>query len=356
MKTIARVQRPATARRATTTAPSSGRIPTLADVAKLVGVTKITVSRALNEPGRVAPDTLARVREAIRQTGYVPNLLAGALSSQRTRLIVALVPTVAGTVFIETMLALRDRLGEAGYQLLIGQAGYDESHEDELLNAVIGRRPDGIVLTGVSHSDAARRRLRIARIPVVETWELTAKPIDMLVGFSHAAIGAAAANHLLVRGRRRLAVISPDDRRARIRAESFAAMARQAAGASPSAAIPAHQVVSPAGLGEGRTALRTLLMRDPTIDGVYCGSDMLALGALIEAKAQRVAVPERLAVIGYGDLGLAKDTDPALTTIRIDGKKIGRIAGDMLIARATGRVVRPRVVDVGFTILTRAST
>jgi LacI family gluconate utilization system Gnt-I transcriptional repressor len=333
-----------------------GQTRTLADVAKLVGVTKITVSRALNEPNRVSPETLARVRQAIERTGYVPNLVAGSLSSNRSRLIVALVPTVAGSVFTPTMQALAARLGEAGYQLLVGQAGYDDSREDALLEAIIGRRPDGIVLTGVVHSAQARRRLRAAGIPVVETWELTSKPIDMLVGFSHTKIGAAAAEYLYARGRRRLAIITPDDRRARIRADAFAAAAfRMTGGAHGGPPIPVHEVAAPTPMGDGRVALRDLLAKNPDIDGIYCGADVLALGVLIEARARGVAVPERLAVIGYGDLGFAKDTDPPLTTIGIDGETIGRRAAEMLIARATGAAELPRMVDVGFTIVERAS-
>ena len=353
---VTRAFPPPTAPSARKRRAAAGRSPTLADVAAIVGVTKVTVSRALNAPSLVSPETLERVREAIRRTGYVPNLVAGSLSSNRSRLVVALVPNIAGAVFIETMQALSTRLGEAGYQLLIGQVGYDEPREDVLLETIIGRRPDGIVLTGVVHSPDARRRLRAARIPVVETWELTPKPIDMLVGFSHEAIGAAAARHLHARGRRRLAVITPDDRRARIRAEAFVATATKLGGTSADRPIPIHTATAPTPMGAGRAALRELLAEHPDIDGLYCGADTMALGVLIEAKARGILVPEQLAVIGYGDLSFAKDTDPPLTTIRIDGATIGRCAADMLIDRATGRPTSTRTVDVGFTVVERAST
>jgi LacI family gluconate utilization system Gnt-I transcriptional repressor len=102
--------------------------------------------------------------------------------------------------------------------------------------------------------------------------------------------------------------------------------------------------------------LRDLLARLPDLDGVYCGSDTLALGVLIEAKARGIAVPDQLAVIGYGDLAFAKDADPPLTTMRIDGETIGQQAADMLIARIKGTATAQRVVDVGFAIIERAST
>ncbi len=153
----------------------SGRI-TLADVAKLAGVSAITASRALNTPDQVSPDTLQRIREAVERTGYVPNMLAGGLASARSRLVAAVVPTVAGPVFLETIQALTDALAESGYQLMLGQGGYANSREDALLDAIIGRRPDGIVLTGIMHSAEGRRRLLAAGIPVVETWDLTPDP------------------------------------------------------------------------------------------------------------------------------------------------------------------------------------
>src|SRR3982751_4837825 len=136
----------------------------LGDVAKLAGVAPVTVSRAINKPDCVAPQTLKRIREAIDRTGYVPNLLAGALASARSRLVAAIGPTIAASVFQETIEALTNTLATAGYQLLLGQSGYGDSREDALLEAIVGRRPDGIVLTGVVHSAAGRKRLMAAAI------------------------------------------------------------------------------------------------------------------------------------------------------------------------------------------------
>jgi LacI family gluconate utilization system Gnt-I transcriptional repressor len=326
------------------------KTPTLADIAAEVGVTKITVSRALNAPDQLSPATLEKVLAAIKRSGYTPNLLAGSLSSNRSKLIVALVPSISGAMFTATMQNVAEHLQQHGYQLLIGQAGYDDAREDALLDAVIGRRPDGIILTGIVHSANARQKLRAARIPVVETWDLTSKPIDMLVGFSHPAIGKAAAEYLWQRGCRRPAVISPDDRRARLRAEAFIAFY-----AAKKIAVPTVEAPAPTPMGDGRSGLTALLRDHPRIDGVFCGSDNLALGALVEAKARGIAVPQQLKVIGYGDQSYGKDADPPLTSVRIDGAAIGRIAAEMLIARASGVMPKKKIVDIGFSIVERAS-
>jgi LacI family gluconate utilization system Gnt-I transcriptional repressor len=325
---------------------------TLRELAELVGVTKVTISRALNTPELVSPDTLKRIQDAVRDTGYIPNLVAGSLASNRSKLIVALIPAVGGAVFQETTEALTTALADAGYQLLIGQSGYDESREDALLDAVIGRRPAGIVLTGVMHSALARRRLQAADIPVVETWDLTRSPIDMLVGFSHQKVGKAAAEYLLARGAKYPAVITPGDRRALARSKSFVDAIRKSGG---SASLPVYSIASPANLGDGRRALASLLREHPKTDAVFCGADTLALGALIEARSRGLAVPARLRVIGYGDLNFATDTDPPLTTMRVDGTRIGKLAAAMLVDRIEGREVERRVVDVGFQLVERDS-
>lgn len=324
---------------------------TLADVARLAGVAPITVSRALNTPKQVTADTLARVRRAVERTGYVPNRVAGGLASNRSRLVAALVPTIASPMFLETIQALTDALAAEGYQLMLGQSGYDESREDLLLDAIIGRRPDGIVLTGVMHSPAGRRRLAAAAIPVVETWDLTPTPIDMAVGFSHEKVGIAVADYLHGRGARAPAVITADDQRALLRQRAFVDAAR----AHRVAHVAVERVATPTTLGAGRRAFARLLESRPATDAVFCSSDILALGVLIEASVRGVAVPRRVKVFGFGDNNFAADAQPALSTVRIDGTAIGQQAARFLMERAAGHRVDARVVDIGFSLVPRAS-
>ena len=347
-KSSPELAQPAAANTSRRARKNTGRV-TLSDLARLTGVTKVTVSRALSNPALVSSDTLERVREAVRQTGYTPDLIAGSLASNRSRLVVALIPAMAGSVFQETVAALTAELASSGYQLLLGQSGYDESREEALLDAIVGRRPAGIVLTGVIHSEASRQKLRAAGIPVVETWDITRSPLDMLIGFSHTKVGEAAAQYLRERGVRRPAIVTPGDRRATLRADAFIA----AFGGDW--AIPVASVASPAHLGDGRRALASLLEEHPEIDAVFCGADIMALGVLMEARARNLEVPARLKVIGYGDQNFAADTDPPLTTIRIDGTKIGKLAATMLIEKIeTGAAKRSRV-DVGFSLIERGS-
>lgn len=324
---------------------------TLSDVARLAGVSPITVSRALNTPGQLTTETLARVREAVARTGYVPNRVAGGLASSKSRLVAALVPTIASPVFLETVEALTETLAEAGYQVMLGQSGYGETREDALLDAIIGRRPDGVILTGVMHSPHGRRRLAAAGIPVVETWDLTPTPIDMLVGFSHEKAGAAVADYLRFRGARHPGIVSANDHRAGLRIKGFSATAARHAWGK----IPAELMPTPTTFGYGREALARLLDGHPQTDAVFCSSDMMALGALTEAQARGIRVPAELRVFGFGDNNFAAHTLPALSTVRIDGTAIGRQAARFIIDRVEGRPVPDRVIDLGFKLIARAS-
>ncbi len=201
----------------------AGATPTLIDVARVAGVSPITVSRTLGRPEAVAPATRRRVLEAVRATAYVPNLAAGSLASSRSRLVAIFLPTIANSIFADTVQALTERLAVAGYQTLLGLTGYSAEQEEHLLEAVLGRRPDGIVLTGTEHSQVSRERLARVGIPLVEVWDLCAKPLDMLVGFSHEAVGAAVAQYLLGKGYRRVSLVSLDDPRGLRRCNSLIA-------------------------------------------------------------------------------------------------------------------------------------
>lgn len=335
---------------------SSQKSVTLADVAQVAGVSKITASRALSNPKIVSPEVQLRVREAVAKTGYVPNLLAGGLKSNRSRLVACLVPTISsGSAFMFAVQAMTEAFAQAGYQVMLGQRGYDHVHEEMLVDAVIARRPDGIVVMGIMQSEVARQRLKATGIPVVETWDLTNKPIDMLVGFSHTKVGEAIAEYLYGKGRRRLAMISADEPRGIARGKGFVDAACRLGLVNNPSEVPTFVVGAPTKMKYGRQGLRTLIERYPDIDALYCASDLVALGALLEAGKQGIAVPEQLAVIGFGDLEFAADAEPGLSTVRIDNVEIGRRAASMIIERINGEHSSLSIIDLGFTVVQRES-
>jgi LacI family gluconate utilization system Gnt-I transcriptional repressor len=317
----------------------------------MASVSPITVSRVLNHPELVSPNTLERVRQVIDRTGYLPNLLAGGLASRKTRFVAAIVPALSNQVFSESLQALTDRLWESGYQVLLGTSGYPTSREESLLTAIISRRPDGIFLTGTSHSAESRRRLVAAKIPIVEVWDMTPTPLDMLVGFSHEKVGQAVAEHLVGVGHRHFGVVSADDARAEIRRVAYeSVLVKHGVSDLLTVLVPA-----PSSFQLGREGLARLLERGSVPRALFCSSDTLAHGVLVEAQARGLSVPRDLAIVGFGDLPFAAHTFPPLSTVRIDRSTLGRLAAEALLGRFEGRHVE-RIVDIGFQLMKRGTT
>lgn len=321
------------------------------DVAKLARVSMITVSRTINQPDKVAPKTRARVEAAIRKLGYVPNLSASSLASNRSRIVGAIVPTIDNSIFAETVRGLSEALEAAGYQLLLGQTGYRSNAEEALVTAFLGRRVDGMVLTGVTHSAPTIKRLKSASIPVVETWDLTAKPIDMLAGFSNLEAGRAIATYLCGKGYRRLGFVGGAEDRTRARFAGFDAVVR----ATPGASVTRVELDAGTSFSGGRLALAELLARDPAPQAVFFSNDALAMGGLMECHRRGIRVPQDVAIAGFANLDIAAEASPALTSVHVGSRRIGEEAARLLLARLSGKAVPQRVRDTGFEVVARES-
>jgi LacI family transcriptional regulator, gluconate utilization system Gnt-I transcriptional repressor len=328
------------------------RTVTIADVARLAGVAPMTVSRVINSPGLVAASTAERVREAIAQLGYVPNLMAGGLSSRRSRMIAAVVPTISHPMFATLIERFTAILRQAGYQVMLSLTGYaDPAAEEELVHGLLGRRPDGLLITGVTHSAATRQMLVEAGMPVVEVFDLGPHPIDMLVGFDHEAVGAAAAEYFLARGHDTFAMFAAGDQRALARQRGF--LERTASGSGR--VLDAPILPAPSTITAGREAMRALAPQLTRRTALFCSSDLLAFGAIIEARQHGIAIPDPLAVCGFGDFEIAAANEPPFTTITVEAARVGQDAADIILARIAGDNTQ-RCIRVPFRILQRESS
>jgi LacI family gluconate utilization system Gnt-I transcriptional repressor len=327
------------------------RPPKLDDVADLAGVSTATVSRFINNPKVVAGDTAERIRSAIAQLGYVPNLLAGGLATSRSGLVAALIPDIAPSMFNDTIEAMVDELSADGQIVMLGLTGQDNRRMPTLIQAALARRADAIILTGILTDEPTRATLRAHSATVIETWGLPAEPIEIAVGFSHRAVGRDIARFANDRGYRRPHLLTARGTRAQERREGFVEEWRAHAGEEPTEEL----FDSPSRFGHGRAAFRGIRQLAPAPDLVVCSSDWLAQGLLVEAQAAGVRVPDDLAVIGFGNLALAAEMRPTITTIDIDGARIGREAIGVLRRRAAGEQVAERHIDVGFRLIARES-
>ena len=319
--------------------------PTLSAVADLAGVSAITVSRVVRLPAMVAPETRARVEAAMRQLGYVPNLVAGALASSRTNSVGVLVPTIANSIFADTVQGLSDHLEPLGYAVILAQSRYDAAREDHVLAALLSRRPEAIIMVGSPATEDGARLLRRSGIPVAETWELPPQPIDAVAGFDNYQAGVAVARHFVAQGRKALAFIGGDDPRATRRWNGFKETAL-AAGLKP----PRRLVLDRNASGSV-VALADL----PEVDAVFAANDAHAIGFLSGLRAAGLlrngpATEQPVAVIGLGDLEMGRLIAPSLSTIRVHGDAIGRTAAKLILTRDG-----PRHVDLGFELVLRDS-
>ncbi len=330
---------------------SSGTV-TLRDVAKLAGVSPITVSRVLNQPELVTAATTEKVQVVISRTGYVPNLLAGGLASHRSRLIAVIIPSIVSPIYAETVRFLTDRLGSSGYQVLLGESGYSIENEEKLIFAILSRRPDAIFLTGTIHSPESRRRLLNAKIPVVETWDITPTPLDVVVGFSHENVGRAVAEYLVSKGYRRMGILMADDRRAHVRKREFL----EVLDGHGITDVPNVVVPAPPNLMLGRIGLSQLFESGFKSGAIFCSSDTLAHGVLTEALSRGLSVPSDVAVIGFGDQSFSEHLFPALSTVRIDRAEIAKRAAEAMVARIEERTGIDNIIDVGFKVIERKTT
>lgn len=328
---------------------------TLADVAARAKVAPITVSRALNNPASVSETLQTRIRAAVVSLGYVPNRMAGALASAKTKVVPVIVPSLSNVVFIEVIEGIQEALLTHGYQLLLGTTDYNMEREAELVSALLGWSPPGVMIAGLRHLPRTVTILKNAGIPVVEMMEHGPRCIDMNVGLSHFRAGTEMADHLLARGYRKIGFVGArlrDDYRARQRYDGMHRRLAETKGASD--VLFDHADIG--GQQLGWNALGHILQSNPELDALFFANDEMAVGAILRAQRDGIAIPDRIAIAGFNGLPVSALVTPALTTIISPRKLIGRTAAEMLLARISGAAPVARRVNVGLELVARQST
>jgi len=337
---------------------------TMADIAARVGVSKMTISRALNRSSRSDRSTSEALRQRILQAcdemGYVIDQTARTFSSKRSGFVAAIIPSLNNSNFSETAEGITATLEASGLQLLLGYSDYGVESEERLVKTMLMRRPEGVILTGGSHTAGTRAMLRSAGIPVVETWDLPANPIEHTVGFSNAEATAALVRHLHAKGYRNIAFIggtSNRDTRGADRRRGYSEAIKELG-------RPDGRVISfgqpPISMAQGAEAIVQLVKQWPEVDAAVCVSDLSAFGALMECQRRGWSVPGRIAVAGFGDFEVARNCHPRITTVAIDCVGIGRAAGELLLraieAARDGQRLPPETVLIPFRIEQRESS
>ena len=327
------------------------------DVAKAAGVSRMTVSRALKKDSPISKETRERILKVVREMNYVPDQMAGSLTTKRSGFVAVLVPSLNNLHFAETVQALTKELEGIGQQVLLGYTDYSKQREENLVETMLRRRPEAVVLSYDGHSDRTVELLSEANIPVIELWERPEDPLGHTIGFSNRAAASQMTEELIGRGYRNIAFLGEED-------DDWTRGAGRRAGwrdAMQKAGLSAHRLVRagkpPLSIEDGAGAVETLLSEFPDTDCIFCVSDPPAFGVLSSLRQMGRKVPEEIGVVGFGNFEVSRFSTPAITTIEVDPKRIGTTTGRLLAELLGGsEEAAPRHETVEVTLSFRGST
>jgi DNA-binding LacI/PurR family transcriptional regulator len=320
------------------------RRPTLEAVARRAGVSRATVSRVVNGSPTVAESIQQAVRQAVAELGYVPNMAARSLVTQRTDSVALVLPESASRVFSDDQVfpgivhGVRQELEEADKQLVLLMAGSAAGH-DRVERYATARHVDGVLFASMHGADPLPGMLSRMGIPVVCSGRpLGGSPVPF-VDVDHTGGVSRAVRHLVDSGRNRIATIAgPQDMVAGV--DRLAGYRDELVGSGRQSSMAVGDFTRES----GAVAMRQLLADDPALDAVFVASDLMAHGALRTLREAGRRVPDDVAVIGFDDIELARYTDPPLTTVRQPILQIGRQMVRQLLRLTAGEQIEPAVV------------
>lgn len=328
----------------------SARI-TMRDVAAAVGVSPMTVSRALRDDETVSAETRARIQKAAQDLGYVYDTTAQAFRTQKSGFVAVTLPSLNNANFAETYRALSGALTDSGMQVLLGATNYRIEREEILVRQLLTRNPEALVLTGGFHTKATRELVKARDLPVIEMWDLPPDPLGKVVGFSNFAAMEAIVAHLAESGRRKLAFVGAteggDLRGAERR--SGAISAAEELSLPPVTILDAG--AAPVSMRHGARLAERLGASLLEFDAVLCVSDPVAFGVLSACRRLGIDVPGQLAITGFGHFEVAAISEPRITTIDVNARQIGELTAQVLKKMFANEAIPPVAqVDVALVV------
>jgi DNA-binding LacI/PurR family transcriptional regulator len=329
--------------------------PTLEAVARRAGVSRATVSRVVNGSTSVAPAIREAVTRAVDELGYVPNQAARSLVTQRTESIALILPETANRVFSDDLFfpaiirGVSAELEAADKQLVLMMAGSAASHGRVERYAVSGH-VDGVMFASMHGADPLPGTLSRLGIPVICSGRPIGESAVPYVDVDHFGGVCRAVEHLVARGRRRIATIAgPQDMVAGIdRLAGYRSTLDEAG-------LPRREAFGDFTRESGIQAMRALLGEDPSIDAVFAASDMMAHGALVALREAGRRVPADVAVIGFDDFDISRYSEPPLTTVRQPIADAGRTMARQLLGFINGAADLPTAVVLPTELVVRES-
>ena len=339
---------------------SAGR-PTLDEVAARAGVGRGTVSRVVNGSPQVSPEAKAAVQQAIDELGYVPNRAARALVTQRTDSVALVVSESEARVFGEPFFAgiirgISGFLSSTPLQLWLAMAQSPQERE-RVDNYLTRQHVDGVMLLSLHDDDTLPARLRERNLPAIRAGHAGVRapgavPMSF-VDVDNTGGARLAVEHLVGLGRREIAVIAgPQDMGVGVDRLTGYRDAVARAGLTPDERLVGYGDFSEE---SGAAAMRSLLADRPGIDAVFAASDLMAVGAMRVLKETGRRIPADVAVVGFEDSVLAKQTDPPLTTVHQPVEEMGREMARLLLDLIRGEARPDESVTLDTHLVRRSS-
>jgi len=326
----------------------------LSDVAKRVGVSPITISRALRNPEIVSEDLREVILRTVEEMGYIPNLAARALAGRHNGVVGVITPALHHHGFAGLMIGIEDRFRASEFTVQYSNTLHHVDGEAGQLKSLLTQKPAGVIIAGAESYRDLLPLIENAACPIAHITDLSQEPQTLVVGLDHHAAGAEPTRFLLSRGYNRIGFMGRGtDIRSRRRKEGYEAAMREAGRFDPDLVIGENEGNSS---GRGRELFARLLQRVPDVDAVFAQSDDLALGVLIECAVRGIRVPEEVGICGFNDLEFSAFTQPTLTTVHIPRYDIGYRVADMLLRAIRDEPPGEDKVDCGFSIIPRGST
>ncbi len=324
------------------------------DVARLAGVSTATVSRALNFPDQVDPDTRERVRAAIEKLRYVPHGAARALRSHRSRMIGAVVPSFDYALYARTTSALQQALDERGYSLVLAAHYYDLATEVRVTAQLIQHGVDAFAFVGIDHDSALYAMLERFGRPYVLTWGIDPSHMHPFIGFDNHAATYSLTRYLIELGHRRFGLISAPTA-GNDRSRQRGAGVRDALATAGLTLDDACIHYGPIALASGSEGMRKLLALKKRPTAVIATNDVFAVGAMVACREAGVRIPQDVSITGVDNTDLGATQTPPLTSVQTPIVDIGRAAALQLVARLEGRSAEMHV-RLPFELVKRGST
>jgi LacI family gluconate utilization system Gnt-I transcriptional repressor len=319
-----------------------------------VGVSPITISRALRDPGKVSIELRNTILKAVEEMNYVPDLAARALASRHSGIIAILAPAINNQIFTDVMGGIEARVRNTGLQTQYANTLCDGIQELTQIRSFLAQNPAGIILVGTESYEQIASAVESAVCPVAHILDHSQAPEKMAVAVRHEEAGAAATRFLLSRGYRRIALLGGcQDIRSRQRRSGYETVLREEGLFETDRMIGEASHTS---VGLGCKLFSELLDRCPDIDAVLCQNDDLALGVLFECQRRGIRVPDDFGICGVNNLNFAESTYPAMTTIHIPRYDLGFKAANMLIRAIEGGSIADGSIELDFTLIERGTT